>query len=52
MSKSTFLFMGAPQNSYQLYIKEKKNISANSAVITNCYLCVVRERITSARMHQ
>lgn len=48
--KSTFLFMEAPQNSYQFYIKEKKSDFCKQCS-DDCYLRVVRERITSAKMH-
>ena len=51
VSKSTFLFVEAPQNSISCTLREKV-ISANSAAMTNRYLHVVREKVTSARMHQ
>lgn len=42
--------MEAPQNSYQFYIKEKKSDFCKQCS-DDCYLRVVRERITSAKMH-
>lgn len=48
MSKSTFLFIEALQNSCQLYIKDKKWFLQTEQWY---YLGAVRERITSARTH-
>lgn len=49
--KAWFLFTKALQISYHLYLKgEKRVISAECS--HDCCLCVVREQITNARMHQ
>lgn len=48
MSKSAFLFIEVLQNSCQLYVKDKKWFLQTEQWY---YLGAVRERITSARMH-